>query len=108
MEDEILDLLDDLGTGLDESHFASILNVPDQIYGSFMGAQLMKLDTENHPYNHWKARQCELIGAKVLIDDMGGKNISAAGCRDRNIVLIHPFDLLGIPRDVSNTVSIDA
>lgn len=98
MEKWMFHILGQHGSGLTESHFEHVLNVPDEIFAtgsnhpSFNGGLI--LNVADHPYSFWKGKVCSEIGADVLIDDMENGSVSMAGCRRYNIPHIHPDDLL--------------
>lgn len=88
IENGMFSLLAWVGSGLDETYFAHVENVPDHLFESYHRS----LDPRDHAYLLWKGETCKRIGADVLIDDMEAMGLSARGCDLYGIVHIHPDD----------------
>lgn len=80
------------GSMLRREHFEHVLNVPDHIYESFH----LNSHKRDHPYSLFKGKECQRIGAEVLIDDMEAVGRSQRGCEVYNIPHIHPDEFIPV------------
>jgi len=72
--------------------FKNIIRLPNAMYVQYEPLlRKQDLSPEINPYLEWKGRQCSLIGADVLIDDMGA--MVTMGCNKYNIDYLHPWDV---------------